>query len=272
MDDWMLVLVVAGVALLGVVIGGYVQKICKFIFPTDFITISIMTVLMVNVILSFVPVDWFYYIPFVVGYMLGYLIVGRTTYTMVMTMSGPKAWRVQPFVLYEYDSKMYIQYQENRALADRLIWGIAHKIDCDDPIDDDCTLSYKRPMFPLFDDRMILLENIYTLKPEMKRGWLFRHNVYTPHFDVAYGSRASKAQLMFDVSTLHDMQLQIIDLLGQVHRLQQETGPRMLEHAMQIDQAAKEMTPANRMLSLAKSIKAAKENIPDVEEVDDGQR
>ena len=264
--DGITVVLAAVVALAGVIVGAWIQKICKFIIPIDFLTLVMMAAIVVNMMWNFVPIDWTWYLSYVVGYLVGYLVVGRTTYTMIVEMPTPDHIRVYNKVIYEDSGGTYIQEQKNRALAERLIWGNQNEIVSNVPLSDDKIVSYDRPLFPKWEDRAIMAERVYTTVT-VKEGWILKHKIYTTNIDVAYGSATSKIQLMYDIGVLKDMQMQIIDLSTEVHRLEGETGPRMLEHAIQLDMAAKRMTPENRALSLARALRERKDNIPNVGEV-----
>ena len=265
MDEMLFVLLAAGVAILGVIVGAQVQKTCRFIIPIDFLTILMLIAIVANMILEIVPIEWYWYIPFLIGYLAGYIVVGRTTYTMCIELPDPDHVRVCNRVFYEDSGHTYIQNQKNRALFDRLIFGVSHEVVSDVPLSDDKVLSYDRPLFPKWEDRAVMIEGIRTTM-EVQETRLFKHKVYTTFIDVAYGSSTTKMQLMYDISVLKSMQMQIIDLTSEVHRLEGETGPKMLEHAMQLDMAAKRTTPENRALSLAKALKEAKMKIPKVNE------
>lgn len=264
MDETLFVVLAAAVAIFGVIIGAQVQKICRFIIPVDFLTILIMVGIAAFLIFSPITVGWYWFGSFIVGYFCGYLVVGRTTYTMCIEMPDPDHIRVTNRVFYEDAGKTYIQIQSNRALFDRLIFGIGHEIDSTIPLSDDKVLSYDRPLFPKWEDRAILIESIRT-SVEEKETRVFRHKIYTTHIDVAYGSSMPKMQLMYDIEVLRSMQYSIIDLTTEVHRLQAETGPIMLEHAIQLDMAAKKTTPENRAFALAKLTKEEKLKIPKVD-------
>ena len=270
MDEMLFVFLVALVTLGGVIIGAKVQKVCRFIIPDDFLTVLIILGIAVYILFSPVKVEWYWFGSFLVGYFCGYLIVGRTTYTMCIEMPDPDHIRVCNRVFYEDSGKTYVQVQSNRALFDRLVFRIQHEVDSNVPLGDDKVLSYDRPLFPTWEDRAILIERIYDTVDE-KDTRVFHHKIYTTHIEVAYGSSTSKMQLMYDIDVLRQMQYQIIDLTSEVHRLQGETGPKMLEHAMQLDMAAKQTTPENRALSLAKALKIAKASIPMKGETEDDE-
>ncbi len=261
MNEILFVVIATAVALAGVFVGAQVQKICKFIFPTDFITIGILVGIIASICIPTIYINEIWFGSFLVGYLVGYLIVGRTTYTLAMRITSPKAYKIEPLVLYEFDGQMYIQEQTNRALINRVVFGYSHAIECDFPIDDDSMLSYKRPLFPLFEDRMILIENMYAYQPTIHKGLIFKHKEYTTHIDVAYGTLESKMNLMYDFDLMDEMQHQIIDLTNKIHKLQSETGPKMLENALMLDSLAKQTTAENRMLNLVKYM-SKKEKIP----------
>lgn len=254
MDEVMFVCIAAAIAVVGVIIGAQIQKICRFIIPCDFLTGTMIVAIASILVLQPDLIAWHWFVPYLIGYFCGYLVVGRTMYTMCIELPNPEHVRIRNRVFYEDCGITYIQEQNNRALFDRLIFGISHEIESNVPLSDDKVLSYDRPLFPTWEDRAIMIESIHT-DVELKEGRFLKHKIYTTTISVAYGSSTTKMQLMYDISVLKNMQLDIIDLTAEIHRLQGETGPKMLEHAIQIDMAAKKTTPENRALALAKALK-----------------
>ena len=254
MDTVALIVLCTLVAMAGVVIGSSVQKQARFILPVDFITIAILLFAAADALIQFMPYDMFWYVPFLIGYCVGYLVVGLTTYTMVFRFDiarGKKHFSMMPVVFYEHDGRVFIQEQRNIPLLRRFLTGIEHEVESNVPIVDDWTSECKYPMFPLLRADVLFVESMReTTKVSEVRGRQKRHPV--TEITVAYGSSATTAQLILDVGYLNDMQRQNVRLLDRIHQLEAEQGSKLLEMALQTAQDMECQSPENRMLALAR--------------------
>lgn len=260
--------IAAAVALAAVIIGSKVQRTCKFLVPYDFVTLSVAIVTCSATVSEYLltsepPLEWTLLGAFWAGYLTGYLVVGRTTYTMVIRMDVGGI-SIESEVIYKEGDAWYVQKQNNRALFDRLVFGAAVRLETDFPLMDDKFVTYHRPLLPRWENRALMVESAWDTVEE-RRGRLLTHRVCTTHYRLAYASRVSKADLMFDLATLEDMQRQVTDQLVEIHDLRSQIGARMLEHAMQIDMMAKDTTPENRAVSLARTLGTrTRDRVPDV--------
>ena len=253
------ILISTAVAILGVIIGAKVQKACRFIYPMDAITISVSLFILTDSIVSITPIDPFWYLPFIAGYVAGYLVVGRTSYVMVWTMSlAAKHVDMNPWVTWTENGRTFLQEQSNRALFRRILFGVKHEIVSDVPLDSDWVVDAKYPLFPLFSRPTVVAENVVTTASKVHLFWRFHALSYTTHVSVAYAGSVSKMQLTQDEQALRMMQEQNTDLINTVHELTSQQGPMLMEMALRLEQEITSTTPANRMYELVKIGKCRK--------------
>ncbi len=144
------------VALIGVVIGARVQRVAKFIYPTDFMTLLICGFCILDYSFQLIPFDKYWYLPLLFGYGTGYLVVGRTSYIMIQTMSlANKIITTDPWVIWEDEGRMFTQEQKNIALLRRLFFNVRHEVVSNSPLNDDWTVMMKVPMLPLINRPMV---------------------------------------------------------------------------------------------------------------------
>lgn len=257
--DLILAIVISTVlAVIAAAIGSQVQKLCKFIFPTDFISIGIMVFIGFDLFLlvlevNMIPIDPFWYIPFFAGYWLGYVIVGCTNYIEVIDLRlRAKHFDIQPWVLYEVEGKLFIQEQTNIALFRRIFFGIKHAVISNVYLDDDWTIGAKFPMFPIFNKRACIIqfqETSYKLVPVSGKLCM---KEYTTIIRLAYGSMVSKAQLATDEKYLEQMQKEMVRSVNEIHALKSEQGSKMMEMALAVHNKVDSTSPENRVFDLAK--------------------
>lgn len=245
------ILISTVVAILGVIIGAKVQKACRFIYPMDAVTISLSAFMLTDSIFSITPLDPFWYLPFIAGYAAGYLVVGRTSYVMVWTMSlAAKHVDMGPWVTWTENGCTYLQEQSNRALFRRILFGVKHEVISDVPLDSDWVVDAKYPLFPLFSRPTVVAEDVITTSSKVHLFWKFHAIRYTTHVSVAYAGTVSKMQLAHDEQALRMMQEQNTDLINTVHELTSQQGPMLMEMALRLEQDINATTPANRMFDL----------------------
>lgn len=253
MDLWTTIALSTVIALAGVVVGAKVQKVVKFIYPYDLVTLSLCAFCLLDYVIGFLPLDKFWYLPLLFGYATGYLVVGRTSYVMIQTISlANKTMSSDPWVMWEEDGRIYTQEQGNRALLRRLIFGIKHEILSNSPIDEDWTVMVKIPLFPLISKSTVMAEEVMTTWVPEKIFWKFSLKRYTTNITLAYGGMVSKAQLALDEVFLQEMQKQNTSLVAAVHELRSEQGPMLMEMALKLEQKIVSTAPVNRMFSLIK--------------------
>ncbi|MDD4222612.1 MAG: hypothetical protein PHF83_05710, partial [Candidatus Methanomethylophilus sp.] len=201
------------------------------------------------------------------GYLVGYVIVGRTRYTMVMDINVvSKTMRMRPWVLYMHDDKLCIQEQTNRALLRRQVFGVRHIVVSVDnvSISADWFSDSKYPMFPAFEKNLLVLEDLVVDYSTVHVIWRINARQYVTRIRVAYGSMASKLELMRSANVLTDQQNTIVSLANEVNELQTALGPQLMEMAISIDKKAVSTSPENRMYSMIKKNKQKAEPVQEV--------
>ena len=260
MELWEIIALSTVVALVGVVFGAKVQKAVKFIYPFDLITWSLCTICLMDYALykaipgpGLFPIDKFWYLPLLLGYATGYLVVGRTSYVMVQTISlANKTMTSDPWVIWERDGQIYTQEQSNLALIRRIFFGIRHEIITNSPMDEDWTVTVDIPLFPLISKRTVMAEDVVSTWVPVRIFWRFYVKKWTTYITLAYGGMVSKAQLAHDEKFLYEMQKQNTNLVAAVHELRSEQGPMLMEMALKLEQKIVSTAPVNRMFSLIK--------------------
>lgn len=246
--------VIAGataIALLGVIVGAKVQKAAKFIFPYDALTLTICGFCLVDCVFELFSFDKFWYLPFLLGYATGYLVVGRTSYLMIQTVSlSEKTMISDPWVMWEEDGRMYTQKQSNVALFRRLFLGVKHEVRTNAPLDDDWIVTTKIPLFPIISKPTVIAEEVVTSWTPVHVFWKFHTKQYTTEIILAYGGMVSKLQLAQDERYLQKMQQQNTDLVAAVHELRGQQGPMLMEMALRLEQKITSTAPVNRMFDL----------------------
>lgn len=250
---------ITAVALAGVVLGSRVQKFARFILPKDPFTAAVVALVIADCVLGITPLDTGLWGSFLVGYAVGYLVVGLTAYTMVFSWdlgAGKKHWSMKPIVFYEIDGKMYLQPQESAALLKRAFLGIQHEVESNVPLDDDWTCDCKFPLFAPFRKDVLFVESI-TEGRRLSDVRGKERMVPVTKIRVAYGSAATTAQLILDARYLEQMQDQNVRILDRLHRVESEQGTKLMEMALQITRDMECQSPENRMLEIVRGRYAA---------------
>ena len=239
------------IAVVGVFIGSRVQRMCRFIYPIDGFTVGLLVAMAADTIAILAPWDKFWYLPLILGYAAGYLVVGRTAYIMVWTTSlSGKYVDMRPWVIWTENGSTYLQEQTNRALFSRLLFGVKHEIVSNVPLETDWIVDAKYPLFPQFSRPTAIAEEIRTSYVRVRVLRWFEIRKYTTHVAVAYAGTVSKMQLAQDERALKDMQRQNTELIGKVHELTSQQGPMLMEMALRLEQEIGSSRPVNRMYDL----------------------
>lgn len=223
------------------------QKFSKFIYPDDFVTILLAAFVIIDVAFSITGIDWTWYIPLVAGYVLGYIILGRTSYVMLWeTDLADKCIRMTPWVIWDEGGRTYLQVQSNRELLKRLLFNVRHEVTSNVPLDPDWYTVMKYPLFPNFQKPAVIVEDIRTSSRPEHLFWRFSVIHYATEISVAYGGQVSRLQLANDQSVLTDMQRQNNRLILQVRDLRAQQGPALMEMSLKLEEMKQTATPANR--------------------------
>lgn len=229
-----ILLITASLMAISMVIGAAVQRAVRFIWPTDFMTVSIVTFAAVQIIgwpsFLIVPgVDPIWWIPMLIGYIIGYIVIGRTRYIMVRRLTDDKSFDTEPWVLYHIDGKPYVQEQSNKALLKRLVFGIHHPILSPVSLEPDYEDRTKYPGFPVFHRRMVCVEGwrTYEMMPETVSRWQLKR--YATEVKVAYGSTVSRYELLRSFQALDRVNSRLIEAENEIYALHQSLSVRMAD-------------------------------------------
>ncbi len=253
----------------GVFIGAQVQKRARFLYPYDAMTLLILAAIAADTVLGITGVEAMWYASFTVGYIAGYLVVGRTSYTMVMEMNlAGKHVDLHPLVIWSEGAHVYIQEQTNRALLRRLLFGVKHELVSNVPVDTEWRVDSKYPLFPLFSKKTVMAEDIRVSFVMEHQFWRVSVRRYTTEMVIAYAGMVSKAQLSQDQDYLRKLQNQNIDLASEVSELRSRQGPMLMETAIAIEAAVGATSPINRMYNLMTKVPKTKDGKKTVPEED----
>lgn len=242
---------VIAVVVAGVFVGSKVQKCARFLYPYDCLTISILTLIAADLVAGISGIQPMWYASLLFGYITGYLVVGRTSYIMVMEMDlAGKHVEQYPLVIWNEGTHTFIQEQTNRALLRRLIFGVKHELYSNVPLDLDWRVDAKYPMFPLFSRKTVMVEDSRISYTPEHAFWRFSVRRYSTEMVIAYAGMVSKMQLAQDESYLRKLQKQNIDLAAEVDDLRSRQGPMLMEAAIAIDAQIGATSPINRMYNL----------------------
>lgn len=229
-----ILLITASLMAVSMVIGAAVQRAVKFIWPTDFITISIVAFAAIQLIgwpsfLVIPGIDAIWWIPMLIGYIIGYIVIGRTRYIMVRRLTDDKSFDTEPWVLYHIDGKPYIQEQNNKALLKRLVFGIHHPVLSPLSLEPDYEDRTKYPGFPVFKRRMVCMESwrTYEMMPEKVSRWQLKR--YATEVNVAYGSTVSRYELLRSFQALNRANARLIEAENEIYSLHQSLSVRMAD-------------------------------------------
>lgn len=247
--------VATGCALVGVVAGSIVQRTAKFLYPTDWMSIAVMAAIAADIILELAPWSPVWYAPFMLGFFVGYLLVGRTKYDMAMDVRiDTKSVVMRPWVLYDHDGVTCIQKQKNRDLLRRQVFGVHNELVDQEgapiQIEADWRSDAKYPLFPKFEKSLIVLEDCDDVFRVEHLWWRFGIRIPSTVARLGFASTASKLSLLRSADILEQQQTMIVRLTSEVHRLTTAQGPKLMEMAIRINNRAQQTTPENRMFEL----------------------
>ena len=218
-------------------------------------SITMMIGIVADVVLELAPWSPVWYIPYLLGFVVGYLLVGRTRYDMMMDIHIlSKGVVMRPWVLYDHEGTTCIQKQRNRALIRRQFFRVHNKVvdEKGNPIliEADWHSDSKYPMFPRFEKSLIILERCQEISESRDLWWRFKVRVPRTVVTLGFASSASKLTLLKSADVLDNQQRMIVQLNGEIHRLMTAQGPKLMEMAIRINNNAQMTTPENRMFEL----------------------
>jgi len=186
----------------GVVTGALVQNITKFVLPIDFITWAIPAWIAIDVLFGILNINILVYIPFISGYVIGYIVRGRQKYIMfALNTMSIKLHDEEYNVLYDHKNEKCIADQTNRALFKRLFLGIHHVVKVKDAagFEPDWTFRDKRPCFPVMEAVGFFVEKMpEPMITEKRFLHFFKLHAIETTIVKAHGSMTSNAQLVME--------------------------------------------------------------------------
>lgn len=229
-------MITAALMAAAMVLGAVVQRTVRFIWPTDFVTVTIVAFMLTQLFRwpAFVVIpgiDNMWWIPIIIGYFIGYIVIGRTRYVMVRRITDDKAFETVPWVLYNIDGKPHIQEQNNKALIKRLFFGIHHPILSPLALDPDYDDKTKYPGFPVFERKMVCVESwrTYEMMDAEGKSRIIKLKRYATEVKLAYGSAVSKYELLRNLSALDKANSRIVEAENTIHALNQSISVRMAD-------------------------------------------
>ena len=227
-------LTTASLMAIAMFLGAAVQRAVRFIWPTDFITVGVVAFAAIQLIglpswLIVPGIEPIWWIPVLAGYVIGYIVIGRTSYIMVRRLTEDKSFDTEPWVLYREDGQIYVQEQNNKALIKRLVFGIKHPVLSPLPLEPDYEDRTKYPGFPVFRRRMVCVEGwrTYEMIPQGASRWKLKR--YATEVKVAAGSSVSRYELIRSFKALDKVNAQLIEAENEIYALQQSLSVRMAD-------------------------------------------
>lgn len=216
------------------VLGAIVQRTVKFIWPTDFITLSVIVLIALQIIryppeLVIPGIDPLWWIPVLIGYFIGFIIIGRTKYVLVRKLNNDKSFETVPWVVYHIDGVPYLQAQSNKELMKRLFFGIHHKLLSPVALEPDYQDKTKYPGWPEFKKEMVCVESwrTYEIKPPENRRFYLKR--YGTEVVLAYGSMVSKYDLHRDAKAMDKVNQNLMEAENTIYMLHQSMSVRMAD-------------------------------------------
>lgn len=230
-----ILLVSIALMFIAAVVGAKVQRTVKFIYPCDPATVALFSLCAVLMYLQ-QPLAWFWYLPVLSGYALGFFIVGRTSYIMLRYLQPQsRCSEARPWVLYhDRQGHVCVQEQSWRQLLKRLFCGVHHYVFCDCELTANWQESTHHPFLPKFRMPVMYIEYLQTdeeeiclrqskklpRKDERPRGWYVKQRI--SYIKAAHGSQVPLTELILDVQALQKANNRVAELEKEIYWLQKE--------------------------------------------------
>ncbi|AGN25483.1 hypothetical protein [Candidatus Methanomassiliicoccus intestinalis] len=215
--------------------GAKIQKTVKFLYPVDPFTVSLMAAC-ISVMIIQKPFEWFWYLPVIFGYILGFVIVGRTSYIMLRYLQpNIRHSDADPWVFYhDKNGNMCVQDQSWRQLLKRIFLGVHHYVLCDSDLAPNWVESTHHPFIPRFRIQVMYVEYLSTEEEEVclkesrklpkngekPRGLYVKQRI--SYIKAAHGSQVSLAELIADAGALDKANSRIEELEKEIYWLRKE--------------------------------------------------
>lgn len=222
--SWIIIL--TGIAvILSVCLGSAVQKKSHFLYPIDFITISVIIVCIACACMF--PSLEYWACVVVAGYITGYIIAGRAVPLFYQYIDPDTANnKLDYWIVYKINGQTYIADQSNREFVKRLL-GIHHKLYSDVPI----KAGWKVDMHVPRKRKRIIADaiNVTEIKESdetRKLWWKIKVKEYTTTVMLADGSATSNADLVRTYNTVKQLRKRVLKLTSENHKLKNEESDK----------------------------------------------
>lgn len=257
-----ILLITATVMGIMVAVGALVQRLVKFVFPTDLLTSLLVLANLGLVILAAtgrinMGGTLWYIIPEMSGYFIGYALGSRNNDWMIQYISPRIGYTYRvPTAIYEHEGRQCIADQSNRALLKRVLFGVHHEIDSDGiRLEPNWTDSAKYRLFPKFEKRMINIESLETSNERVPIWWKFAVKRHTTRIRVAYGSQATAAELVTSVDVLDRLRNKVDQLEAERIRLEEEAPRRVVDALSGLIHPSYERTVTTRIEDFERALR-----------------
>jgi hypothetical protein len=207
------VLIAILVIAFGVIIGAVVKQITRFLTPTDFISIILCAVVLLDIYFH-----WFdkmtgdnkvWNLAWVAGYQIGFWLWKIDYLTPIRTTLKEKTISMLPIPYYYPDdgSGCCLATQTNVALFKRLFLGIHHRLGTDAGMQQDWQTIAKKPYLPKIHVRSLWVEKEIITEEKVK-WWIFTLSKFQTEYKLCYASGIQKAQWLVNGKayfTIQDM-------------------------------------------------------------------
>jgi hypothetical protein len=193
------VLIAICVIMFGVIVGALVKQITRFLTPTDFISIIICAVVLLDIYFH-----WFdkltgdnkvWNLAWIAGYQIGFWLWKIDYLTPIRTTLKEKTITLLPIPYYYPDdgSGCCLATQTNIALFKRLFLGIHHRLGTDAGMQQDWQTIAKKPYLPKIHVRSLWVEK-EIITEEKVMWWIFTLSKFQTEYKLCYASGIQKAQ------------------------------------------------------------------------------
>ena len=226
------ILIVSCLMVIFTALGAGVQRVSRFIRPTDFVTLAIMFVSLIGMssVDGLSSAVWF--LPAMAGYVTGYAIAGKAEPLMVCYLDPDNLVNdIDYYVTYQMDGRTYIADQNNRAFLNRIM-GIHHELLSDVPITDASTwpISIHVPRKRRVFNGKVLYINDRTETSETKKiWWKWTAEEVTTEVALADASGMDNMDFMRSAKVLKKQRKDIVRLRSKLYKANSEVPQKTAE-------------------------------------------
>ena len=262
-----IIIVATLVAAAGAALGAIFKAASKMLVPKDLLSLGLYGLILVDLVglpfaghwMDFIG-DWnrLWYLPFMIGYLLGFMLWHIPYYEAVRLDCAGKCQTVTPTVYYYPHDRASpaIMEQNNVALVKRWL-DIHHYVGTDGGINPDWFVSMKKPYWPKISAPGLFIEK-EELTSEEVRIWRFKAHRYTTRVHLSNASLMPKYYWLQSSRAFFQMQ-------EKLQRLAFELTQERLTHKARTTVAAGDMIGHSIKVSPAETVAdifAKKESSP----------